>query len=273
MNFFSYLPEQERLCYREYWPDAIDALAGQFPRIDLSNDDAFAIGTFTEQFRVEHAVGSVEPISDDLLNEIMGYLPDEGALPKLQLGFRSWSMPARAQDKRILRATIQASHIRRAQFIHDCLKEGETVALFLLPSQNPAPWSEFRLFIRDRKIIGVSQYHHQEAYPEIQENREAIKASLIPFSRQLIDALHMDTVVADVFVEQQADDSFKTTLIELNPFIHRTDPCLYSWKNGGDFDGGIRYRKLRYNPYRDTTHAGKSTEPLGLFREEDYRRS
>ena len=273
MNFFRYLSEQERLCHREYWPNALDALAGQFPRIDVSNDDAFAIGTFTEKFRVEHAVDAVERISDELLDEIMEYLSDERDWLKLQLGFRSWSMSVRARDKKILRAVIQDSHTKRAQFIHDCLEQGETVALFLSPSQNLPPWSEFRLFIRDRRVIGVSQYHHQDAYPEIQENLAAIKASMIPFSEELIAALHIDTVAADVFVEPQADCDFKTTLIELNPFIQRTDPCLYSWRNGGDFDGGIRYRTARYNPYQNTTIAGKHTEPFGVFREADYRRS
>lgn len=41
---------------------------------------------------------------------------------------------------------------------------------------------------------------------------------------------------------------FRTTLTELNPFIQRTDPCLYSWKNGCDFDCGLRYREARYLP-------------------------
>lgn len=91
-------------------------------------------------------------------------------------------------------------------------------------------------------MIGVSQYQHQSSFPDISANEYAIKASLSDFSRDLLDALHTETVVADVFVERQEKGRFRTTLIELNPFIQRTDPCLYSWKNGGDFDGGFRYR-------------------------------
>ncbi|SFA62819.1 protein of unknown function, partial [Paracoccus halophilus] len=109
-------------------------------------------------------------------------------------------------------------------------------------------WSEFRIFIRDRRVIGISQYHHQSGFAEIPANERAIKASLSDFCRDLLDALHMETVVADVFVERQDNGSFKTTLIELNPFIQRTDPCLYTWKNGGDFDGGFRYREAQDPP-------------------------
>jgi hypothetical protein len=31
-------------------------------------------------------------------------------------------------------------------------------------------------------------------------------------------------------------------LVELNPFDFATDPCLYRWSRGGDFDFAYRYR-------------------------------
>ena len=33
-------------------------------------------------------------------------------------------------------------------------------------------------------------------------------------------------------------------LIEINPFFEMTDPCLFDWRGGGDFDRTFRYKSL-----------------------------
>lgn len=60
--------------------------------------------------------------------------------------------------------------------------------------------------------------------------------------QKLIPMLHIEHVVADIAVTYQ-DGNFNVFLIELNPFIQRTDACLFSWSNGGDFNGRIRINR------------------------------
>ena len=181
--------------------------------------------------------------------------------------------PPKIQISKDFFDVLRRGNMRVASSLSLYMQAKQDSHLFIFPWHDILPWSEFRMFIRDRRLVGVSQYHHHAAYPEIEEHVTPIKAALKAFSRDLIDVLHMDSVVADVFVAQHDGRDFKTTLIELNPFLWRTDPCLYSWKSGGDFDGGFRYRKIRYNPYRNTSVLGKHSEPIGHFREDDYRRS
>lgn len=141
---------------------------------------------------------------------------------------------------------------RATAFIADSIVRGDPLDLYATAWREMLPWSEFRLVIRESRVVGVSQYHHRAVHPALRDRAEAVASSLSCFGRRLIDALHMQTVVADVFVEPQDDGSFVSWLIELNPFIQRTDPCLFTWRDGGDFDGTIRFLKETANPYRGT---------------------
>jgi hypothetical protein len=54
---------------------------------------------------------------------------------------------------------------------------------------------------------------------------------------------HVDDVVFDVFLDVKyggLDSSIDVRLMELNPFIPKTDPCLFDWSVEGDFDGSLR---------------------------------
>ncbi len=258
------------------WPDALSRLSLPFQQIDVSMQDRKAL----------IALSSGEPQNTNTPHTMMF---SDGFIADIETPLQMHSMGAHMRfDLCSLKIGHHSPNIQTSKGFFDSLRHGnmrvasslslymhakQDTHLFIFPWHDIPPWCEFRLFIRDRRLVGVSQYHHHTAYPEIETHLTPIKATLMAFARDLIDALHMDSVVADVFIERQDTGDFKTTLIELNPFIWRTDPCLYSWKGGGDFDGGFRYRKMRYNPYQNTSIAGKHSEPLGLFREDDYRRS
>ena len=265
-----------RETFIENYPSPVINLMLPYDEIFLDEKTRIAIGSFTPEFlsglSLEFPERDLTELGDDLENSL-GRFPEGVFLRTGASSFKSDLSPILGGNTLTRLLDILSLPCKRATtFIADSLVNEYDLNLYAFPWRDILPWSEFRLFIRDRKVIGVSQYHHQEAYPEIQDNLDAIKASLLPFSRQLIEALHMDTVVADVFVERQEDGRFKTTLIELNPFIQRTDPCLFTWKNGGDFDGGFRYRKSHYSG-SNALNMHQSSQPPGLFREDDYRRS
>ena len=182
------------------------------------------------------------------LDTVLSQYPD-GAHLRLNLcSFKRGPQAPRIHDAAGFEAVLARQNYRVYSVLKATVDRELDIQLFAFPWRDIPPWSEFRIFIRDRRVIGISQYHHQTSFPEISAGERAIKASLSDFCRDLLDALHLGSVVADVFVERQENDRFRTTLIELNPFIQRTDPCLYTWKNGGDFDGGFRYREPRDLP-------------------------
>lgn len=106
-------------------------------------------------------------------------------------------------------------------------------------------WSEFRCFMRGRKLVGISQYQHREKFDEIGPCRDVIERTIRSFFLCFRSAVHLDNVVFDVFVHPCDDEAgpVDVTVIEINPFFELTDPCLFNWKDGGDFDGSFRWRK------------------------------
>jgi len=60
-----------------------------------------------------------------------------------------------------------------------------------------------------------------------------------------LEAIHLDDVVFDVFVKSRTvgnETVHETKLVEINPFSETTDPALFDWRGGGDFDGSVRFR-------------------------------
>lgn len=103
-------------------------------------------------------------------------------------------------------------------------------------------WTEFRVFIQEGTLIGVSQYYTGERFPQIESHAAEIAQAISDLSAKLVENLHIDSVVADVIVNP-AQPGHAARLLELNPFSTSTDPCLFNWRNGGDFDGGFRFFK------------------------------
>lgn len=109
-------------------------------------------------------------------------------------------------------------------------------------------WSEFRCFMRDCKLVGISQYNYLqgESFPEIAEAAGTIEWVIRDqFFPSFSKASHLDSVVFDVFLKRWTarDNSrvWEAKLLEINPFFEMTDPCLFCWKDG--FDGSFRYNK------------------------------
>jgi hypothetical protein len=104
-------------------------------------------------------------------------------------------------------------------------------------------WSEFRCFMENRKLVGISQYNYLdgEAFQEIINNAGCIQWAIKQFFPSFRDASHLDNVIFDVFVrcrKVSANTSqWEVKLLEINPFFNMTDPCLFSWNKprNGDF--------------------------------------
>lgn len=231
--------------FREHWPAAIAALAIPARTINLSHPDAAALGWFTPEFRVALVN---EPnrldLSRTFLDDLDATIAQAPGAVYPRLGYCSWkasspcALPARTAGQVLVTLTRPDARIARALLAAVSVRSG--LALHLVDWRDIAPWSEFRLFIRDHRLIGASQYYCDKAFPEIFSAGSALHAVIPEFAEALGSALHMTDVVADIHLAPDGRSGLKAELIELNPFSPLTSPCLFTWHRGGDFDGSIR---------------------------------
>jgi hypothetical protein len=106
---------------------------------------------------------------------------------------------------------------------------------------------EFRCFIRDRKLVGISQYHYAEwdewnqtskppAFRNIIARKDEIGSALAAFvNSEIIPHLPVEDLVADLW----RDPFGKITLIEINPY-GLSDPCLFTYEELETASGEFR---------------------------------
>ncbi|GKV94873.1 regulator [Pectobacterium aroidearum] len=225
----------------EKWPENILKLSFKSVGVEVSEKDAISIGARTDDFIMTSEKFECHPFSDLFLEDIRYGLSVIEHPVFLRFGGVSYHEETctRIESEVDVIRQLSTSSRRVASYLLDCLQSSTPVWLYLREWCDIPRWGEFRCFIRDRRVIGVSQYHCMEYFPFLKEKENEIRLQLIAFLQKLLPVLHVDSVVADVAMMYQGGE-FSTVLIELNPFIQRTDACLFSWINGGDFNGRIR---------------------------------
>jgi hypothetical protein len=106
------------------------------------------------------------------------------------------------------------------------------------------PSAEFRCFMKQRRLVGISQYDckNHGHFPEIARNAAAIRDAICSFFPRLAESSHLDDVVFDVFISDfDSITGLQVRLLELNPFHPKTDACLFSWAKPAGFDGSLRF--------------------------------
>jgi D123 len=159
------------------------------------------------------------------------YRPENG---KLRSGRDAWNM-------------LTAGSERVAEDLHVALVKDYRPWIWVREGVDMPKWAEFRCFMRDRQLVGISQYHYSGMYFQIDDYAAGIRDSIVEFfAKKFVGICHLDSVVFDVYVSPREDGFYETRLLELNPFdSHLTDPCMFDWddlKRGTA--GAFRFRKL-----------------------------
>lgn len=119
--------------------------------------------------------------------------------------------------------------------------------LFLREWKEIPAWAEFRCFMKDRKLTGISQYYYREAYPEVEKYAGTIEWGIGRFfENYFLPEIHVDDVVFDVWVsirDRHSSNQIEVKLLEINPYSPMTDPCLCSWADPNTFDGKLRFKR------------------------------
>lgn len=96
------------------------------------------------------------------------------------------------------------------------------------------PSVEFRCFVRNRKLLAVTQRdpnHYDFLAPMVAQLRSVIQAF---FDTNLRNDFPDPSFVFDVYVPPKYD---KVWLVDINPWAQRTDPLLFSWLELLTMDG------------------------------------
>lgn len=250
--------DKVRPTYIESWNTALAKLSVRQTDIPLNPDEVRALGLSNRKFK--HWFGSngendreTAQVFNRLTEKIGRSLDKYPGGAFVRLGSRSGKDSVYA-DLRGLRVRdadtaikLLTGNSRRIAFdLRLALIHNYRPHIFVREWHDIPVWAEFRCFMRNRKLVGMTQYDckNLRRCPEIAAHASRIKTAIIGFFEKFSRAVHLEDVVFDVFVKndsRRSIPSFQVTLLELNPFFGQTDACLFDWDRPADFDGSLRF--------------------------------
>jgi hypothetical protein len=119
------------------------------------------------------------------------------------------------------------------------LRSGDSTCLTVRPYRRMDPGREFRFFVRDRALSGVSQYHLDRRYARVANRESEVWKAACDWLGQLTEGLPADDLVLDAYLT--STDRF--LIVDLNSWGDPTDPLLFkTWDRDWSADkGGIRF--------------------------------
>lgn len=207
--------------------------------------DAQVLGSQSRSFREAMGDWRRDGFSDAFLTAIAEALTEfpTGVFPRI--GYCSWKAsmlgPRACTNLAEVMQIITADDPRIANGLAVALTSAEPVLLHLRAWHDIPPWAEFRVFYQQKRVIGVSQYFWREEFPEIAAQESQIRAAIRLGLQQIWPHLRREDGVLDLALLPQED--LRPVLLDMGPFTPQSDPCLYSWVRGGDFDRQLRYRR------------------------------
>uniref|UniRef100_A0A4X1TID5 Translation initiation factor eIF2 assembly protein n=1 Tax=Sus scrofa TaxID=9823 RepID=A0A4X1TID5_PIG len=89
------------------------------------------------------------------------------------------------------------------------------------------PGAEFRCFVKENKLIGISQRDYTQYYDHISKQKEEICRCIQDFFKKHIQYKFLDE---DFVFDIYRDSRGKVWLIDFNPFGEVTDALLFTWE-------------------------------------------
>lgn len=268
-----------RPTFLENWPVELKAISIPQDGIPLTTNDAIALGKaqveLWEWWDRHELLGDDDPnampgdaphrrtqeISDALHEKIKRLIATSGAPGVfVRLGSRSpkdsfhwwrqdddlgprpkggpWPISSGEEAMRLLLETSE----RVNDDLLEAVAQDYSPWIWVRAWQDIEPWQEFRCFVRDGQLIGISQYDYMERrfFPQLARDRSLYASAIMVFLRKrVLPVLHVPSAVVDVFVTVEGMPSGRgrkasAKLLEINPYFDLTDPCLFSWEELGD---------------------------------------
>ncbi|XP_071082456.1 translation initiation factor eIF2 assembly protein-like [Haliotis cracherodii] len=115
--------------------------------------------------------------------------------------------------------------------------------LILRRWQDLQPGMEFRCFVRNKKLIAISQRHHIQYYAFLETQKDEIISDIQAFFYHMISNKFPDeSYVFDVYRK----DKGHLTLVDFNPFGEVTDALLFTWEELANDSGELKAERPEF---------------------------
>lgn len=127
--------------------------------------------------------------------------------------------------------------MRESEKIRNAARAGLLTSICLRPYRNMTPAREFRLFIIDGKLKGMSQYHLVRHFRRLDDIRENLWNRCQLFINAKSWRLPPGKLVMDVYFTANYE---RIMIVDLNPWGGDTDPKLFKWEEDWSGTPGLR---------------------------------
>ena len=118
-------------------------------------------------------------------------------------------------------------------------KHKQPIILYLTPWDNAIRKREYRCFVKDGAVIGITQYN---AY--LENDIQAITNAIMHVTNQVIKAVPLTQFVIDVWI----DDLDIPHFLEINPY-GLSDPCLFGTYDILEMTPAVAYYDRKFSPF------------------------
>jgi len=144
--------------------------------------------------------------------------------------------------------------------------------LVLRKWSNLYPSQELRCFVRNHKLIAISQRHHSQHFPHLARDKTMMRSFLTEFFDEIVDRQFAHGQIANYVFDVYIDKKERVWLLDFNVWGRRTDALLYEWSELVSMDNRIpeirvveTEKQVRHDPlasYKapiDTVHVASLT--------------
>ena len=220
--------------FRETWPNELLQMAFRSKSVRLLPNELAFLGQWQPVYRQRFSLTYAEtcPSLEEKLTSGLALLDNSVFI---RTNYCSWkrSLPANfvCRSLKDMLAVLRKPDERIERGLLFARANDVDVYLHLIEWRDFERLREFRIFVQERKVIGISAYHE----PVVTRTQPVDDFEYVSFvarlAAKLISVLHIDTVVMDVALDIARGQGY---LIELNPFSPSTDAGYFSWDHAFD---------------------------------------
>ncbi len=121
--------------------------------------------------------------------------------------------------------------------VQAALREGRTDRLTVRPFRRMDRTREFRMFLRNRRLLAMSQYCLERHFKRLAKRQEEIWQRGLELAEAMAPFVPETPFTADCYLKSDGD----MLLVDLNPWGPPTDPLLFrNWDRDWDGAGGLK---------------------------------
>lgn len=241
--------ERIRPTFLEAWPKEVARLSVSHVSVPLTWAEVEAIVETPPLWR-DRLTNADPPALRTLATKLQPLIDTYTPGAFIRLGSRSPkdTLIFQASGGRIRRAVtaiklIQSS-LRAQSDLRRCRERDYAPYLFVREWLLLHSSQEFQCFLRDRKLVGISQLDcvNYGAIPELKEAAVRLEPAIREFAARFASVSHLPNAVFDVVIPHHPSlGRIEVRLLDINPWGPPTATQLFDWGKPEDFDGSFRY--------------------------------